>query len=493
MQLGRLQFGFPFSPPPPPPPLPSSDLRCLPVRFGCNSPTSPGFRHLVQGGVLGPYQLSRTQGSVSGPEVSRSSCHRSVSSDSFGQHNSRVLYQLPGRNSLPLSLSSGSRALGVVYSEGNLSFGRSHSGGRQLGSRLPIQREVSPIRMDSESFDFSEDLSGSSPSSGDRPVCVHPQFSTSQVLCPLQGSSCLEGGCTLLPVVRSSTVRLPTLLDPSHSSGGGRSGRSGHGPGGPLLASETMVPEVVISSGGTSQSSPSQEGPCLSTHVSSTPSETRESTSHTLAALREKGKQAGLSARAIELSAEALRESTEASYDSRLECFFKWCNDIPCDPYSASLGQVADFLVFLFDKGLAISTIRAYRSALASCHKGFQDGSSISGSSVLSRLCRSLFLKRPPVKTLLPAWSLPVVLRALSGAPFEPLHQASLHCLAIKTVFLVAIASSHRISTLHALSIEPGHVRWEPAGVRLDPRPGFIAKNQSPSSQSVEIFVLLFH
>ena len=115
-----------------------------------------GFRHLVQGGVLGPYQLSRTQGSVSGPEVFRSSYHRSVSSDSFGQHNSRVLYQLPGRNSLPLSLSSGNRALGVVYSEGNLSFGRSHSGGRQLGSRLPIQREVSPIRMDSESLIFQK-------------------------------------------------------------------------------------------------------------------------------------------------------------------------------------------------------------------------------------------------------------------------------------------------------------------------------------------------
>ena len=91
---------------------------------------------------------------------------------------------------------------------------------------------------------------------------------------------------------------------------------------------ETMVPEVVISSGRTSHSSPSPEGPCLPTHVSSTSSETRESTSHTLAAFREKGKQAGLSARATEFSAEALRESTRASYDSKLECFFKWFTPI---------------------------------------------------------------------------------------------------------------------------------------------------------------------
>ena len=82
-----------------------------------------------------------------------------------------------------------------------------------------------------------------------------------------------------------------------------------------------------------------------------------------------------------------------------------------------------------------------------------------------------------------------MVLRALSGAPFEPLHKASLLCLVIKTAFLVTITSVHRISTLHALSIEPGHIRWEPAGVRLVPRPGFIAISQSPSSQSVEIFL----
>ena len=386
-------------------------------------------------------------------------------------------------------MSTDYRAVGVVYSEGNPPFGRSHSGGGQLGGRLPIQREVSSIRVDSESFDFSEGLSGYSPSSGDRPVCVHPQFSTSQVLCPLQGSSSLEGGRTLLPVVRSSTIRLPTLLDPPHSLGVDRSGRSGRGSGGPLLASETMVPEVVITSGGTSQSSPSSEGLYLQTHVSSTASETRESTSHTLAAFREKGKQAGFSARASDFTAEALRESSQASYDFKLECFFEWCIDLPCDPFSASLGQVADFLVFLFDKGLAISTFRGYRSVIASCHRGFQDGSSISESPILSRLCRSFFLKRPPVKTVLPAWSLPVVLRALSEAPFEPLHKASLLCLAIKTAFLVAIASGHRISTILALSIEPGHFRWEPAGVRLIPRPDFIAKNQSPSSQLVEIFL----
>ena len=314
----RLLEGKPFSHPPPPP---SADLRCFPVRLGRDSSASPSFRHLVPGRFLGPHQFSKTQGSVPGPEVSRRSSCRSVSSDSFRQHNSHVLHQLSGRNSLPLSLSSSIRAVGVVHSEGDPSFGCSHSGERQLGGGLPVQREVPSIGVDSQFFDFSEDLSGDIPSAGDRPVCVHPQFSTSQVLCPLPGSSSLESGRTLLPVVRPSTVRLPTLFDPSHSLGEDRPRRSGRGSGGPLLASETMVPEVVIASGGTSQSSPSFVGPCLPTHVSSTTSETRKPSSHTLAAFREKGKQAEPSARAAEFTAEALRESTRASYDSKLELF----------------------------------------------------------------------------------------------------------------------------------------------------------------------------
>ena len=131
------------------------------------------------------------------------------------------------------------------------------------GKFLPSEWTLNPLFVCFQRF-----LSGYSPSSGDRPFCVHPQFAVSQVFCPLQGFSSLEGGRTLLPVVRPSIVCLPTLLDPPLSLGGDRSGRIGHYGS---EASETMIPEVVIYSGGTSQSSPSSEGPlstnpCLVNH-----------------------------------------------------------------------------------------------------------------------------------------------------------------------------------------------------------------------------------
>ena len=113
----------------------------------------------------------------------------------------------------------------------------------------------------------------------------------------------------------------------------------------------------------------------------------------------------------------------------------------------------------------------------------------MSNSPFLTRLFRSFFLKRPPSRSLVPSWSLPAVLRVLAEAPFEPLQKVSLFFLTVKTVFLLAIASGQRCSSIHALSVEPGHLRWENSGVRLIPSASFLAKNQTESTGQVEIFL----
>jgi len=215
----------------------------------------------------------------------------------------------------------------------------------------------------------------------------------------------------------------------------------------------------------------------------------KQSTSHSLAYFRQRSQEAGLSQRATEFAAGSFRTSTRTTYDSRLAGFHDWCAKSSTDPSTASLGCISDFLVSLFDKNLAVATIRGYRSAIASSHRGFLDGSTVSDSVYISRILKSFFLQRPPVRSLVPSWSLPSVLRCLSEAPFEPLQQATLFHLTIKTVFLIAIASGQRRSSIQALSIEPGHIRWEKSGVRLIPVASFVAKNQTASSGSVEFFL----
>ena len=223
------------------------------------------------------------------------------------------------------------------------------------------------------------------------------------------------------------------------------------------MASEALVSSSPEALGGPSEDAASPERLGGTTHVFDSASQGRKSSSFSMASLRRQGEEAGLSQRAAQFAAEAFRQSTRDTYDSRLVPFREWCSKVPCDPTSAPLGVVADFLISRFDKGLTVVTLRSYRSAIASCHRGFSDGSSVTNSAFLTRLVKSFFLKRPPSKTLVPAWSLPAVLKVLASAPFEPLHKASLRLLTLKTAFLVAIASGHRVSSLKALYRSRAH------------------------------------
>ena len=136
-------------------------------------------------------------------------------------------------------------------------------------------------------------------------------------------------------------------------------------------------------------------------------------------------------------------------------------------------------------------TIRGYRSAIAVIHKGFEDRSIVSNSPTLTKLLKAFFLQKSAYKTAstVASWSLPRVLRALVAAPFEPLAEASLRGLTVKTVFLLAVASGHRPAVLFtrfplALTIFAGR-----RAVRLIPAPSFLAKNHYTSSKPVALFI----
>ena len=465
------------------------DNRRIQVGVGSCSDSSSSIRSLVQGGISGSHQLPRAAGCVPSAAEFRESGEGSVGPGSVGQHDGGCVHQSSGGYAFPVSVSTCDGSMGVVYTSTDPPLCYPYTRRGQSSCRLPIEGEIPPIGMEVEDFGLSENLSYPVSIARDRPVCLSAELPSSQVLFSQPGSGCLESRCNVLPMVRSASLCISSVLDDPQSVGKDRPGRSGGSVDSSSLAEETMVSQAFVSPSRPSQGAPVSERSHHSAHISALSSKNRKPTSLSLAALRRQGKEAGLSDRAAEFSAEAIRDSTRATYDSKLECFFKWCERISCNPSSASLGQVADFLIHLFDKGLSPSTIRLYRSAIASCHSGFEDGSSISSSQFLSRMIRAFYLKRPRTKSLIPSWSLPAVLQALAKEPFEPMYKASLHHLTLKTVFLVAIASGHRVSTLQALSVEPGHIRWEASGVRLVPRADFIAKNQTHSSPLVEIFL----
>ena len=109
---------------------------------------------------------------------------------------------------------------------------------------------------------------------------------------------------------------------------------------------------------------------------------------------------------------------------------------------------------------------------------------------VLSELIRSFELARPVSRSLSPKWDLSVVLLALTKAPFEPLHQASLEHLTWKCVFLLTLASAKRRSEIHALSMDSHCLRFNRDGsVSLAFQAGFLPKNQLPSAMPPPILI----
>ena len=133
------------------------------------------------------------------------------------------------------------------------------------------------------------------------------------------------------------------------------------------------------------------------------------------------------------------------------------------------------------EKKCQVSTVKGYRSTISNTLK-FKSGQNIGSDPIISELIKYMELQRPVQRSLAPKWDLSCVLSSLCGEPFEPLHRASRFYLTLKTVFL---------SEIHALSIDPGHLRFNQSdcSVSLRTEPGFLARNQLPSICPDDILV----
>ena len=97
-------------------------------------------------------------------------------------------------------------------------------------------------------------------------------------------------------------------------------------------------------------------------------------------------------------------------------------------------------------------------------------GIDLTTDKVLTALFRSFAVSVPSRSPRLPAWDLSLVLRSLLRAPYEPLRAASTRDVSLKTVFLLALASAHRVSELQGLSAEVRHSKgWTTMSFSLAP------------------------
>ena len=138
-----------------------------------------------------------------------------------------------------------------------------------------------------------------------------------------------------------------------------------------------------------------------------------------------------------------------------------WCNDRGLDPNTCPVGVVLHFLQYLLDTRRAASTLRVYAAAISAFHD-LVGGLSIGKHCMVLQFLKGAHRLRPGTCLSAPSWDLPLVLRSLTTAPYEPLGQADLTFLTQKTVFLLALCSTKRVSELHTLSVSTDCMRWKP-------------------------------
>ena len=409
---------------------------------------------------------------------------------SIGQHHSGGLHQSPGRNSLlqPMETVLGSLPLDVAVCNHLGSNSLTRDSQHQSGCPLPSVAAV--LRVDVESSHLLSTAGQMPDLSRGGSVRLPGEQPDTSILQPVPPPKGMARECTVLPLEGTRILCLSSASTGGESTTQDRVGRNSISPTRrPVLASQSLVPQASQVVGGPALQAATTSGLTFSSRPGLTASRPFGPSLGCLAPIRESFIKEGFSEEAALMAAQGRRPSTLNLYNRRLRLFGEWCSDRSIGPSEASLGQIADFLLYLFHLGRKVNTVRGYRSAIAAIHSGFPDGGSISTSVSLNQLIKGMFLERPTVRTLVPPWSLSSVLETLAGPPFEPLHRCSLKLLTLKTVFLVSLASGRRRGAIRALSTAPGHLIFLPHGVRLVPQPSFLAKNQTLEFLPHPIFI----
>ena len=170
------------------------------------------------------------------------------------------------------------------------------------------------------------------------------------------------------------------------------------------------------------------------------------------------------------------KDSTSSLYAYKWKSFLKFTQSRGLPSCPVDLSTLLQFVRYLFDFKLSISTLKVYIAAIVSFQTRGSTASRLFSHPTVKAFLKGLVHLRPPVRPPVPQWSLHLVLQSLMRPPFEPLATCDLKLLSFKVLFLVAITSARRASELAALRADQPFLQFFPDKVVLQTDISFLPK-----------------
>ena len=472
----------------------SSVDRCIQVGLGCTLGHSSGGRSVDEGIDQSSYQLARDESCmecfdrVSVGDSGRESAYQ------MGQCHSSGIYKQARGNQINTTLSSFMGHDAVVFKTQHSHPCSSYSREKELSCRqvVPWSETCAFNRMGTQTINSSTYFSNNG-NPKHRSLCHSCQLSASSVLQSLSRSPSMDMRCTVCELGGDICICISSPHTHSQILNESQTRELLNSSGSALSSTSVLVSSTSGVNSGCSSKTTSITRPVVSEQRSVITSKSKKSKSGSVENICRSKSSKQFSSKASKYMEQSIRSSTRRLYSVRWEIFSSWCAERQISPTSASVGNVADFFVYLHSvKKCKVATIIGYRSAISSKHKGW-GGRSVSTNGDLSKLIKGIFNSNPILKPLLPNWDLPSVLWRLCDPPFEPLLSCDVKFLTWKTVFLIALATASRVSELHALSVKDGNLRYERHGIRLLPNLQFLSKTQRLNNPWIPIFIPSFH
>ena len=446
----------------------------IPDELGSSRRQSPLLRRLVTTRSSAIDQPTGTPGSHSNHPGSTSIMEEPETHDRLRQLHNHLVHQQDGWNAEhpptrtdPSTIPSGSVSVSHVASQ-------THSRSPQQTGRHTIENSSSGRhRVDA----VDANLSTSPIPMGislDRPDGNSDDNSTSSLRVTLSRPESIRHRRNIIRLDRTGRLHLSSVADDSNRTTETQTQSmcsDGHHS---VLAESTLVSGSPRPAGRISKKTPSTSRSAIHATQQTSSRKRGSSFSARMQTIIDSSLDQGFSTEVSQRIARGRHvNSTQVIYDSKWLKFENWCDRRKISPSLASLGNLADFLLHLFNElKLSYSTITGYRSSINSVWRAL--GRVDVESHAIHQLLDSFKVDRPRSRVVIPKWDLALVLRVLTQPPYEPLDEIDFKNLSAKTVFLLLLATSRRRGDIHA--IDPKRVIFKSNYAILETLPGYIPK-----------------